>query len=130
MTSEAIIRTKFDALKGSMDERMTRLWAGAEAEAIKRGGLAMVSRATGLALNTVKRGRNELRDGARVDDLVNVRRRGAGGRNHVEVYPARPALKPRRSCDEGRPQVGVEVECEERCRVVARDVRDARHPGE
>ncbi len=53
-----------------MDERMTRLWAGAEAEAIGRGGLAMVSRATGLALNTVKRGRNELRDGAKSDDIV------------------------------------------------------------
>ena len=94
MRSEALIHTKFVALKGSMDERMTRLWAGAEAEAIGRGGLAMVSRATGLALNTVKRGRNELRDGAKVDDLVNVRRRGAGGRNHVEVYPELlPALK-------------------------------------
>ena len=87
MTPEALIRTKFDALKSSMDERMTRLWAGAEAEAIGRGGLAIVSRATGLALNTVKRGRNELRDGANADDLVNVRRRGAGGRNHVDVHP-------------------------------------------
>jgi hypothetical protein len=94
VTSEALIRTKFDALKGSMDERMTRLWAGAEAEAIGRGGLAIVSRATGLALNTVKRGRNELRDGAKSEDLVNVRRRGAGGRNHVEVHPELlPALK-------------------------------------
>ncbi len=94
MRPEALIRTKFDALKGSMDERMTRLWAGAEAEAIGRGGLAMVSRATGLALNTVARGRNELRAGAKADDLVNVRRKGAGGRNHVEVHPELlPALK-------------------------------------
>ena len=51
MTSEALIRAKFDALKGSMDERMTRQWAGAEFEAIGRGVLAMVSRATGLALS-------------------------------------------------------------------------------
>ncbi len=81
-------------LKGSMDECMTRLWAGAEAEAIGRGGLAIVSRATGLALNTVKPGRNALRDGAKSDDLVNVRRRGAGGRNHVDVHPELlPALK-------------------------------------
>jgi Rhodopirellula transposase DDE domain len=70
-----------------MDERMTRLWAGAEAEALGRGGLAIVSRGTGLALNTVKRGRNELREGVNVDDLVNVRRRGAGGRHHVDVHP-------------------------------------------
>ena len=42
-------------------------------------GLAMVSRATGLALNTVKRGRNELRAGAKTDHLVNVREKGSGG---------------------------------------------------
>jgi transposase len=87
VTVEAIIRTKFGALKSSMDERMTRLWAGAEAEAIGYGGLAAVSRATGLALNTVKKGRNELREGAKADDLVNVRRRGGGSRKHEELYP-------------------------------------------
>jgi hypothetical protein len=42
VTSETLIRTKFAALKGSMNERMTRLWAGAEAEEIGRGSLAMV----------------------------------------------------------------------------------------
>ena len=77
-----------------MDERMTRLWAGSEAEAIGRGGLAAVSRATGLALNTVKRGRNELRAGAKTDDLVNVRRKGGGGRKHEDRHPELiPALK-------------------------------------
>ena len=131
MTSEALIRAKFDALKGSMDERMTRLWAGAEAEAVGRGGLAMVSRATGLALNTVARGRNELRSGAKVDDLVNVRRRGAGNRNHVDVQPELlPALK--RLVDpatRGDPESGLRWSAERR-RVVARAVRRARHPGE
>jgi hypothetical protein len=87
VTSEALIRTKFASLKGSMDERMTRLWAGAEAEAIGRGGLATVSRATGLALNTVKRGRNELRDGAKIDDLVNVRRRVTHQRRRDDAGP-------------------------------------------
>ena len=94
MNPEALIQKKFAALKGSMDERMTRLWAGAEAEAIGRGGLAAVSRATGLALNTVKRGRNELRAGAKTDDLVNVRRKGGGGRKHEDRHPELlPALK-------------------------------------
>ena len=73
---------------------MTRLWAGAEAEAIGRGGLAAVSRATGLALNTVKRGRNELRAGASAAGIVNVRRKGAGGRKHEDRHPELlPALK-------------------------------------
>lgn len=70
MEPEALVRENFSALKGSMDQRMTRQWAGAEAEVMGRGGLAAVSGATGLALNTVKRGRNELRAGAVTDDLV------------------------------------------------------------
>ena len=44
MRSEALIRTKFVALKGSRHERMARLWAAADVEAIGRSGLAMVSR--------------------------------------------------------------------------------------
>ncbi len=37
VTSEALIRTKFDALKGSMAERMTRLWAERPAELLAQG---------------------------------------------------------------------------------------------
>ena len=87
MTTEALVRKKFRALKSSMDERVTRLWAGAEAEAMGRGGLAAVSRATGLAISTVQKGRNELRAGAKADGLVNVRREGGGRRKHEEVHP-------------------------------------------
>jgi len=45
---EKIVRKKFRQLKASMDERMMRLWAGAEAAAIGYGGLAVVARATDL----------------------------------------------------------------------------------
>jgi hypothetical protein len=45
-----IIRTKFLALKAVMDERMTRLWAGAEAEAIGEGGISIADR-SGLTIN-------------------------------------------------------------------------------
>lgn len=37
--------------------------------------------------NTVKKGRDELRAGAKTDNLVRVRRRGGGGRPHEEVHP-------------------------------------------
>ncbi|WP_370867762.1 ISAzo13 family transposase, partial [Brevundimonas sp.] len=94
MEVEALIRSKFVALKGSMDERVTRLWAGAEAEALGRGGIAAVARATGLAISTVTKGRNELRTGAKPDDLVRVRRKGGGGRMHEDVHPELvPSLK-------------------------------------
>jgi Rhodopirellula transposase DDE domain len=87
VADEALIRKKFEALRGSMDERVTRLWAGAEADAIGYGGVLAVARATGLAPNTVKKGRDELRAGAKTDDLVKVRRKGGGGRRHEDVHP-------------------------------------------
>lgn len=51
-----------------------------------RGGIAAVSRATGLAISTVQKGRNELREEASNDRIVNVPRKGAGGRKHEDVH--------------------------------------------
>jgi hypothetical protein len=70
-----------------MDERMTRLWAASEAEAIGRGGIAIVSRATGIARSTIGIGARELRDGVDADRIVKVRRKGGGRRPHEEVHP-------------------------------------------
>ena len=74
-----------------MNERARRLWAGAEAGAIGFGGVAAVARATGLAISTVRKGRDEARAGAKPTDVVKVRR-SAGKRPyeiaHPEVWPA------------------------------------------
>jgi len=74
-----------------MNERARRLWAGTEAGAIGYGGVAAVARATGMAISTVRKGRDEARAGARRDDVVEVRR-SAGKRPyevaHPEVWPA------------------------------------------
>src|SRR5215207_3562354 len=75
---EQIIRTKFEALRPVMDERVTRLWAGAEADALGDGGITIVGRATGLSRTTIRAGRDELRAGATVDEVVWVRRPGSG----------------------------------------------------
>jgi hypothetical protein len=40
---ETMVRQKYRKLKSSMDERMRRLWAGAEADAIGRGGIKAVA---------------------------------------------------------------------------------------
>jgi Rhodopirellula transposase DDE domain len=77
------IRTKFKALEAVMDERLKRLWAGAEADAYGDGGIAAVERATGMSRTTIRGGRDELRAGARVEDVINVRRPG-GGRPRLE----------------------------------------------
>ena len=75
-----------------MDERMRRLWAGAEAEAIGWGGVVAVARATGLAISTINKGRSEVRAGAKPEGIVNVRRKGSGRLPfevlHPEVWPA------------------------------------------
>jgi hypothetical protein len=88
---EQIVRQKWRLLKATLDERARRLWAGAEAEAIGRGGVARVARATKLAISTVRKGRDEVRAGARREDVVNVRR-SPGKRpyeqENPEVWPA------------------------------------------
>jgi len=94
MSNELTIKMKFDALRPTMDERMRRLWAGAEAEVIGHGGVAAVARATGMAISTVRKGRDELRAGAVPEDVVNVRRAGAGRPKITEVHPGlMPALR-------------------------------------
>ena len=86
---EHTIRAKFVALHPVMDERVTRLWAGAEADALGDGGIAIVERATGLSRTTIRAGRDELRAGVTADDVVTVRRPG-GGRPRIE--DATPAI--------------------------------------
>lgn len=74
-----------------MAERARRLWAGTEADAIGYGGVAAVARATGLAISTVRKGRDEARAGAHPEDVVKDRR-STGKRPyevaHPEVWPA------------------------------------------
>jgi transposase len=73
-----------------MDERARRLWAGTEAAALGHGGVAAVARATGLAISTVRKGRDEARAGAKRSDVVRVRR-SSGKRpfdaRHPDVWP-------------------------------------------
>ena len=84
MADEGEIRRKYEALSGVMDERLRRLWAGAEAEH-SDGGIAAVERATGMSRTTIRTGRDELRGGVSPDEVVNVRRPG-GGRTALEEH--------------------------------------------
>jgi len=59
--SEKRLHQKWCLLKATMDERGRRLWPGAEADAIGWGGVAAAARATGLAISTVRKGRDEAR---------------------------------------------------------------------
>ena len=54
---EATIVGKYSAVAPVLDERSRRLWAAAESAAIGYGGDALVSSVTGLARETIRKGR-------------------------------------------------------------------------
>jgi transposase len=87
MTREAEICTKFQALSPAMDERLRRLWAGAEAEVYGVGGLSAVARATGMSRNTVRAGRDEIRAGITAEPGYETRRPGGGRPRLEDVEP-------------------------------------------
>src|SRR6202040_3409996 len=86
MIDSTTIAARFDALSPFLDERERRLLAASEAQAAGRGGVAAVSRATGIARSTIGRGLADLRAG--VTQLGNrVRRAGGGGKPAIETQP-------------------------------------------
>jgi hypothetical protein len=54
------IKTKYDLLKSALGEKQRRLYLGAEAKALGRGGVSQVAKATGASRNTVALGLKEL----------------------------------------------------------------------
>ena len=87
MPTEAVLRTKWMQVLGSLDERGRREWAAAEAMAIGYGGLIRVHRATGLARSTIRTGIKELEAvtaGAPAQEPRRIRGPGAGRKKKVE----------------------------------------------
>ena len=81
-----ILRAKYKALAGELDERGRRIWAATEAKAVGRGGIALVSRATGISISTIARGLKELEAGETAGP-GRIRRLGAGRRPLLESDP-------------------------------------------
>jgi len=72
-----------------MSEKTRRLWAGAEAQAVGRGGIAAVSRATGMSRATISSGVQELaQGGTRPASEIRVRRKGGGRKRLTEADPS------------------------------------------
>jgi hypothetical protein len=83
VVDEAAIRLRYGALDPVLDERSRRRFAAAEACAAGRGGVALVSRLTGIARSTINRGLAELR-GVTSCELATWRvRRPGGGRKKL-----------------------------------------------
>jgi hypothetical protein len=81
------IEERFLMCRDHLDERTLRLYVASEALAIGRGGIAAVSRATGVARSTIGRGLKDLE--GPVFDRDGVRRKGAG---RPCIHEADPAL--------------------------------------
>jgi hypothetical protein len=79
------IRSKYEALLPFMDERLRRVWAGAEARSLGHGGIGLVAEATGLSRNTIVAGRAEIGRVAQSGEPPPERlRQPGGGRKPLE----------------------------------------------
>jgi hypothetical protein len=87
VTTERALAEKLAVLKPHLNERQWRLLLGAEAEALGRGGIALVARVSGASRTTVQAGVNEIRAGAVTDGRVR-----AAGAGRPAVEDAQPGV--------------------------------------
>jgi hypothetical protein len=84
---EAAIAFRHSALDPVLDERGRRRFAAAEARMAGRGGVSAVSRITGLARSTIRRGLDELERATGDAISGRVRRPGGGRKKATEIDP-------------------------------------------
>jgi hypothetical protein len=126
------IELKFAALNPVFDERVRRQWAAAEAMAYGWGGETAVSHATGLSIDTIRRGMAELslRD-TEPDAFVEPRVRSTGGgrqrldEQDPELVPALERLVD--PATRGDPQSPLRWTCKSTGRL-AEEMTQAGHP--
>ena len=75
MIDEGAIRQRWEAIGSKLDERGRRLFGACEVRSAGWGGLALVSKITGLARSTINRGEDDLD----AEPLAKGRVRRAGG---------------------------------------------------
>ena len=85
MIDKDAIQLRWDAVGAKLDEREQRLFAAAEVRAAGWGGLAIVSKITGLARSTINRGEDDL--DAEALPQGQVRRAGGGRRALRDKHP-------------------------------------------
>ena len=82
-----ILKQKFAGLLPALNERGRRLAVAAEARALGYGGVAKVTRASGVSASTIWRGLRELRKPGRRLDASTVRRPGGGRKSLLDTEP-------------------------------------------
>jgi hypothetical protein len=86
------IRAKYARLRDVMDERVARLWAATEAEALGYGGIAAVVQATGISKSRIRAGLRDLAEQSQKPPKLparaqRIRRPGAGRPPLVQTDP-------------------------------------------
>ena len=91
LVSDRDIQHRFRSLSPFLDERMRRLVAASESEAIGYGGVSAVARATGISRRAITEGIKELRETKKTkrgaSALLRIRREGAGRKRSIEKDP-------------------------------------------
>ena len=81
------IAQRYNLLKWTLDERLRRLFAAAEAKVLGHGGISAVAECTGVSRRTIHAGLKEL-EAAQLQEsigLSRIRRPGAGRKSVVEI---------------------------------------------
>lgn len=93
MTQMEQVQSKYAVLGSILDERQCRLWAATEARVLGRGGITLVSRATGMTRQRIRTGLRELQEraaevpGSAKPRRERVRRPGGGRRPLTDKDP-------------------------------------------
>jgi hypothetical protein len=108
----AAITARFDALKTVLDERSRRLLAAAESQAIGKGGISIVAKATGISRPVIRQGLTELKEPAKLAP-GRVRKEGGGRQKATEKdSPLRTDLESLlESTTRGDPQAALQWTC-------------------
>jgi transposase len=123
----AAITARYEALKSQLDERSRRLVAAAESQAIGKGGISVVARATGISRPVIRQGIADLKDPTALGP-GRVRREG-GGRKRAVVKDAslRTDLEELlESTTRGDPEAALRWTCKS-VRQLAAELRRIKH---
>ena len=75
---EQVMHRRMNLFMSRLDEQQRRWYAAIEAQKTGHGGATLMAKVTGLSVETIRRGRNELEDGLEDRPVDRVRKPGAG----------------------------------------------------
>ena len=80
-----VLETKIKQMMPKLNEKQLRQYLGSEAEALGRGGIAIIARISGKSRNTIVAG---MKENKRVEDGIKGIRKAGGGRKSIKIkYP-------------------------------------------